>query len=305
LSANVEPHEAQAILDAVRAAPTGGPAGDVAARDFARPLRLSSRALAELRRKVTDALGDCDRELSRALRGEHTLELVELDEVSVEGLFDELSAPFALVRLEVARQPAWVRWEIAGAVSAVEVALGAPASGGSERSLTAVERQLLLRLLGGLTRRLGAALGLEVGAGQVVVEPEDAGSWADGGPGADRARLRLHLAFDGPGAPSGIDLWLPGVVGDSLPAETPLDDVPEHLVEVAVELSAHLGASDVPLAELLAVEEGDVIPLETPIDGLLEVLVEGVPCALARLGRQAEQLALRIESVGAPREDTP
>lgn len=306
MSTSVEPHEAQAILDAVRPAASGGAPGGVEPRDFGRPLRLSGRALAELRRKVQGVLGDCEKELSRALRGEHALELAEVGEVGVEGLFDELAAPFALVRLDVGGQPAWARWDIAGAVAAVEVALGAPAPSGSERALSAVERRLVLQLLSSLATRVGAALGLAVGAGCAVVDPEEAGSWSDGGPGADRARLRLHLAFDGPGGPSGVDLWLPGVAGEADAAEAPLERLPPHLDEVAVELSARLGARDVPLSELLAIEEGDVIPLDTPSDGLLEVLAEDVPCARARLGRSEGRLALRIETAGPSRdEDTP
>lgn len=303
MSTNVEPHEAQAILDAVKPAAGRAPAGGVLPRDFARPLRFSSSALAQLRHRVQTALPDCERELSLALRGEHKLELVELAEECVEGLFDELTEPFALLRCEVAGQPAWVRWDIAGAVAAVEVALGARAPGGQPRSLSAVERRLLLRLLTALAGRVGAALGLEIDTARVVVASEDAGSWADGGPGADRARLRLHLSFDGPGAPSGIDLWLPGVAcaEEHIGALPP--ELPPHLREVGVVLSARLGACDVPLAELLSIEEGDVIPLQTHRDGLLDVLAEEVPCARARLGRSAGRMALRIEAVGPPPAD--
>jgi len=305
VSTHVEPHEAQAILDAVRPAAPRGRADGVEPRDFSRPLRLSGQALAHVRRAVQAALPDCARELSRTLRGEHDLGLAELGEERVEGLFDELVEPFALVRFEVGGQPAWARWDVAGAVAAVEVALGAPAPGGNERPLSAVERRLLLRLLGPLATRLGAALGLEVSGAHVVEAAEDAGSWADGGPGADRARLRLHLAFDGPGGGSGIDLWLPGVAGGVPEPPAGPEALPPHLDEVGVVLSARLGARDVPLAELLAIEEGDVIPLDTPVDGLLEVLAEEAPCARARLGRHGERLALRIETLGPPPEDPP
>jgi flagellar motor switch protein FliM len=305
VSTQVEPHEAQAILDAVRPAAPRGAADGVEPRDFSRPLRLSGQALAAVRRALQAALPDCAHELSRTLRGEHDLGLAELGEERVEGLFDELDEPFALVRFEVGGQPAWARWDVAGAVAAVEVALGAPAPSGSERSLSGVERRLLLQLLGPLATRLGAALGLEATSGRVVASPEDAGSWADGGPGADRARLRLHLAFDGPGGASGIDLWLPGVVGQVPDDDAPPQDLPPHLDEVGVVLSARLGARDVPLAELLAIEEGDVIPLDTPVDGLLEVLAEDAPCARARLGRHGERLALRIEAVGPPPDENP
>jgi len=304
VSTNVEPHEAQAILDAVQPVADRDGVGDVQPRDFARPLRLSDPALEQLRRKVQAVLADCEKELSRALRGEHALELVELGEQSVEGLFDELAEPFALVRFAVDGQPAWVRWDVAGAVAAVEVALGASAPAGGERALSAVERGLLDRLLSSVARRIGAALGLQIGPGHVVEAPEEAGSWADGGPGADRARLRVHLSLDGPGGSSGLDLWLPGIGAEPEPGAALPATLPAHLDQVTVLLAARLGARDVPLAELLAIEEGDVIPLETSSEALLDVLAEDVPCAQARLGCSAGRLALRIETLGPPREDS-
>ena len=306
MSANVEPHEARAILDAVVPAVGSAPGSVVAPRDFARPLRLSGREREELAQRVQVALSEAAKELGRALRGDVTLALAQLREESAEGLFDDLTEPFALVRFNVGGQPAWARWDVGGAVAAVEVALGAPAPSGGERSLSGVERRLLLRLLTGLVKRVAAALGLKPGVGQVVEAPEEAGAWSDGGVGADRARLRVHVAFEGPGGESGIDLWLPGVGSARGETPAPLAALPAHLDEVTVALSARLGACSIPLVELLALEEGDVIQLEAPEDGCIGVLVEDVPSARARLGRCDGHLALRIESIGgADDEPTP
>lgn len=300
----VAPEEAQAILDAVQAQDADGPAGSsVAARDFAMPLRLSQRALDDLRKRIAGVLAPCEKELSRALRGAHALALSELREVSAEGLFDEVGASFVVQRFEVDGQPGWFVWDTLGAVSAVEVALGAPLQVPAERALTGVERSVAGRLLESLLQRLAGAVGVKVGAARMIAKADDLGSWRDAGPRADRARLRLHLELEGPAGRGGLDLYLPGVRGDDgLPA-APDAALPVHLEPVAVELAAHLGTCDVPLGELLALSVGDVIPLDTPENGCLTVLVENVPCARARWGTRHGQLAIQIQDVTRPDDD--
>jgi flagellar motor switch protein FliM len=300
----VEPEEAQAILDAVRASDGDGPqSSSIAARDFARPLRLSQRALDELRKRIAAVLAPCEKELSRALRGAHTLALSELGEVSVEALFDEAGAAFVVQRFEIDGQPGWFAWDTAAAVAAVEVALGAPEAQPAERVLTAVERGVAGRLLESLLQHLAGAAGLRASGARMVAKLDDLGSWRDAGPRADRARLRLRLELGGPAGHGGLDLYLPGVRGDEPADATPDGALPGHLDPVAVELSAHLGTCDVPLRDLLALAVGDVIPLDTPQDGSLTVLVENVPCARARWGTSQGQLALQIQAVTPPPDD--
>jgi len=297
----VEPEEAQAILDAVRASDGDGPtAASVAARDFARPLRLSQRALDRVGKRIAGVLEECAKDFSRALRGTHALALAQLREESAEGLFDGVGAAFVVLRFEVGGQPGWLVWEPAGAVAAVEVALGAPEARAVERTLTAVERGVAGRLLESLLQRLAAAVGVKTAAARMVARADDLGSWRDAGPLADRARLRLRLELEGPAGRGGLDLYLPGVAGDDGEPAPPEGALPAHLDPVSVELSAHLGTCDVPLRELLALAVGDVIPLDTPEDGTLAVLVENVPCARARWGTRHGQLALQIQDVTRP-----
>jgi len=301
----VEPEEAQAILDAVRADDGQAPSSaSVAARDFGRPLRLSERARADVAKRVAAALPAAEKELGRALRSAHTLTVSELREESAEGLFDDVGPAFVVMRFEVDGQPGWLRWDTAGAVAALEVVLGAPEAKPAERPLTGVERSLAGRLLGDLLRRLAAAVGVTPSDARMVAKADDLGSWRDAGPSADRARLRLRLELDGPAGHGGLDLYLPGVRGDDEHDEAPDDTLPRHLDPVAVELSAHLGTCDVPLRELLQLAVGDVIPLDTPDDADLVVLVEDVPCATARLGTHAGMLALQILDVTRPDDDS-
>jgi flagellar motor switch protein FliM len=300
----VEPEEAQAILDAVRGDDGDGPQGSaVAARDFARPLRLSQHALDELRKRIAAALAPCEGVLSRALRGAHTLSLSELREVSAEGLFDDAGAAFVVQRFAVDGQPGWFAWDTAAAVAAVEVALGAPEAQPAERALTTVERGVVGRLLDGLLQRLAGAAGVRATDARMVAKADDLGSWRDAGPRADRARLRLRLELDGPAGHGGLDLYLPGVRGDEREDAAPDAALPGHLDPVAVELAAHLGTCDVPLRDLLALAVGYVIPLDTPQDGALTVLVENVPCARARWGTRHGQLALQIQDITRPDDD--
>lgn len=297
----VEPEEAQAILDAVRANDDDGPnAASVAARDFARPLRLSQRTLDQVGKRVAGALEECGKELSRALRGTHQLSASQMREESAEGLFDDVGAAFVVLRFEVGGQPGWLRWDSAAAVAAVEVALGAPEAKPVERALTTVERGVAGRLLESLLQRLAAAVGVKANALRMVAKADDLGDWRDAGPLADRARLRLRLELDGPAARGGLDLYLPGVEGDDGEPALPDGALPAHLDPVSVELSVHLGICDVPLRDLLALGVGDVIPLDTPEDGPLTLLVEDVPCARVRWGTHHGQLALQIQDVTRP-----
>ncbi len=307
MSAEVEPQEVQAILEAVRPAAPAGRAGSgqVAARDFARPLRLSPRQLEDLRGRLQGSLGLCEKELARALRGNASLELAELSEVSAEGLFADLAQPFAVARFEVGSQPGWAVWEIQGALGAVETALGALQPATAARGLSAVERRLLEKLFAALLSRLVSGLGIDVQRLRVLEKAEEAGTWHEGGAAADRQRLRLHLVLEGPGGTSAIDLYLPGVAARPSAETPPREVLPAHLRAVVVEISARLGRSDIAFGELLEIEVGDVVPLSTPVGAPLRVLAEGVDCAAARLGCSDGQLAIQIELVGESADEEP
>jgi flagellar motor switch protein FliM len=79
--------------------------------------------------------------------------------------------------------------------------------------------------------------------------------------------------------------------------------LPARLAEIQVDLAARLGASDVPLAELLGLEAGDVIPLSTPADRPLRIYVEDRLRARAVLGQKDGRLAVRIVEIGPEDED--
>jgi flagellar motor switch protein FliM len=273
-------------------------------RDFARPIRLSPRELDGIEARLAKRLPEVAAGLERALRGKHALRLVEVSEVGCEGLFDALGGPLAALRFEVAGQPGWLVWDLLPALAAVEVALG---SGEPEvsapRSLSSVERKVMQRLLSPVVEATVEALGLKPASLAVARDPGELGSWRDGGERADRRRLFVHLELDGPGGPSVLHVYVPGVDPRRGASKRPAPALPTHLEQVKVELSARLGASDVPLAELLALEPGDVIPLTARAEDPLDVYAEDKLRARAVLGAKNGRLAIRIVGLGGEDED--
>jgi flagellar motor switch protein FliM len=307
VTSNVEPEEVQAIMDLTEASgesPGAGPV-EVSPRNFGTPLRLCAEKLAGIELSVRKALPEAERVLAMALRKPHALELVQAVEVNAEGLFSALDEPFAIVRFEVAGQPGWLVWESQAAAAAVEVALGtAEPSAQEARALSSLERNVMERLLQGLIQAVAAPLGVTPQSFRVVELVDDLGTWRDGGPTADRGRMHLHFAFQGPGEASAFDLYLPGIIPADASA-SPAGEValPEHLAGVTVEFAARLGTDHIPLAQLLEIEVGDVIPLGTPVGEPLQVHVEDLPCARAELGSKHGNLAVRITEIGPQDEE--
>ena len=310
MSAHLDPEEARSLLGPSEPArrgsggAPGGPAGGVEPRDFARPIRLSPRELDGIEARLAGRLPAVAAGLERALRGKHALRLVEVSEVGCEGLFDALGGPLAALRFEVAGQPGWLVWDLLPALAAVEVALG---SGEPEvsapRSLSSVERKVMQRLVSPVVEATVEALGLKLAALAVARDRGELGSWRDGGERADRRRLFVHLELDGPGGPSVLRVYVPGVDPRRSASRRPAAALPTHLEQVKVELSARLGASDVPLAELLALEPGDVIPLTARAEDPLDVYAENRLRARAVLGSRNGRLAIRIVGPGGEDED--
>jgi flagellar motor switch protein FliM len=211
-------------------------------------------------------------------------------------------------RFEVERQPGWLVWETSAAVAAVEVALGQAApEQATTRPLTSVERTLLGRLLGSVVTALAKGLDLAAERHRIVEESDGIGSWRDGGVKADPQRLHLCLSFHGPSAPSVLHVYLPSPAAPAaIPAaQTPKAALPARYTEIPVTLAARLGAVEVPLAELLAIEVGDVIPLDLALGSPLSIEVENLPCMTAVLGRSQGKLALRIVDVDVERDQNP
>jgi len=283
------------------------PAPEVSTRNFAKPLRLSPEALASAQLRIRRALLPLDRHFERALRRPHDLEVVQVAEANAGALFRDLQEPFVIARFDVGGQPGWLVWEVEGALAAAEIMLGAVEPTSQEaRACSTLERRCVQRLMAPMVEAVCSAMGLQARGIEVVRTTDEVGSWSDGGPGAQPRRLSVHLAFDGPGGSSGLDLYLPGIepAGDG-PAPDRAAPLPGYLAGVAVNVAARLGANQIPLADLLSIEVGDVIPLAAPIDEPLRIYVEDVPhpCGRGHLGSKHGNLAIRLEQIGLEDEE--
>ena len=301
MASNVTTEEARAILDLLRPKADGySSTSSVVARRFDQPQSLSAAELDALRAKLRAVLPDVKRDLGLTLRSALDIELVEIAEVNAEGLGADFTPPFAALRFEVAGEPGWLVWDCSSALAALELALGASAaSPAPPREITAVERNVLARWLGAVVARVARAISVEATNFSVAQNLDELGTWRAGGAKSDSRRLHLHFALSGALGDGAWRLYLPGVLSTRAAnaPHTPEAALPRHLADVDVELQVRLGASEIPLAQLLALEVGDVIPLGVEVGSEVNVLVEGEPCVRAVLGRAQENLAVRVTTV--------
>ena len=306
MAANVEKEEAQALAEALRpdAKSSAAPTSDVAARDFSKPKRLTASERERIFSLLFKNSAHLRLALCASLRGSYSLELTSVEEVSAEDVLVNRPIPWAALRFEIAKQPGWVFWDNAGAVSVIESILGLAEPKTCEpRELTKVEHSLLLNLLTPLSKATASLLGVTLENVAVVSTPKESGSWRDGGEKSDLQRILLQFTVQGPAGPSGVSMYFPGL-SSSAPrsaARVQPVDLPGHLNDVEVTLWAQL-ASDVPLDELLSLEVGDVIPMSHPGGRCVALLVEGEEAAVGALGRHRGQLAVRIERLGPNQE---
>ncbi len=296
----LQPEELEAVLAAV--APKGAlPTSAVSARDFARPQRLSVEQRGDLRERLVRILPALERELSSVLRARARVGLSDVDEIDAQTAISELRPPMAVAPFQTAAQPCWVVWDSVAAVAALELALGAPEAAGSQpRKLTSVEGMLFKRVANCVLREFANELNFKLDGLRVATLLEEIGSPRDAGARYDPRRLLILLELELPTGTSSLRLYLPPPASqDALPASAKQKlELPQHLGDVPLLISARLGAADLPLADLLALQVGDVIPLGVQTNSPLEVWAEDRPWANAVLGASAGHLALRLHSVG-------
>jgi flagellar motor switch protein FliM len=150
-------------------------------------------------------------------------------------------------------------------------------------------------------RELGPVLDFTAEGVRVATFIEELGSPRDVGERFDPRRLLILLELEIPTGTSSLRLYLPPPACDenaSVRPDAKKQELPRHLCDVPLSISARLGAADLPLADLLALEVGDVIPLGVHTSSPLEVWAEDLPWANAMLGASSGHLALRLHSLG-------
>lgn len=310
MSGIVDSEEAAALAGAAQMGGTRGGRPRVSVvtpRDFTEPRTLSADRIARIRKTLSARLQVIANTLAGPLRGHPALTLGEVSEVNAQGLFDGFVRPFLVQGFQCGPGLGWVIWDTDAARIACDTVLSGPpteteleeAASTREPMLTRTERRVIGNLLDELVQRVGIEFGLAAQPGTVWQEPEELTTMEDLGPDADARRLFIHLGFEPEsGHPSDIRIYLPGISAppDEEPSG-PRRDAPAHLAGMEMELSIHLGGTDVPLAELLNIEVGDVIPLDARIGDLAEVEVEETVCARGRVGTKNGQLALVVHEI--------
>lgn len=296
---NIEPEEARALREAAGGEPTRTAPAQVESRDFSVPRRLSARQLKRLGKLATTALQEIGNGIAPLLRSFHKLSMAGVSEVNTTTLVDELEPPFVVLCFECEGQPGWLVWEPTAALAAIEAILSsAPEEASAARLLSSSECRVLERLLTHVAEPIARALGFELSKSYVAQEPEALASLDDAGPDADPQRLLIHLAFDGPGEPSDLCLYLPGVSPEHDEAGRRRGDaLPAHLEPVPLKVAAHLASIDVPLTDLLELEVGDVIPLGVRTGTPVDIYIEDRACAKGRMGSHLGRLAVQIEKL--------
>jgi len=189
----------------------------------------------------------------------------------------------------------------------LDVALGAATPENDQRRrFTSIERSMFVRVLSGAVTRITKSVGATAGNFTVAQDIDAFGNGRQGGDKAEAQRVCVTLAIESVAGSGTWKLYLPGLAGSARPTPRPEKPapLPAHLADVRVELRARLGASEVPLSELLALEVGDVIPLSMSIGDPLRVLVEDQDCLRAALGRSQGKLAIQISHVERPKSES-
>jgi flagellar motor switch protein FliM len=268
-------------------------------RDFRSPRRLSAARVLELSTALENALPALERRLSETLGVRGELALEKLGEVDAGTLLDALAEPLVVLRFKVNGQPAWLVWEPASAVLVLESLLGSRADEAKARKLSAAETKIAATLLGEVARAACAALGFAAADLALVQTVPELGSWKDGGEGKEAHRLAVELALRRGDRAGALTLYLPGISGEGAEAPALPAALPAHLDAVEVELAARLEGCEIPLDQLLSLEQGDVIPLEARVSDPTRLCVEGLTLAFGRLGTKGGRLAVRIERIAA------
>lgn len=100
---------------------------------------------------------------------------------------------------------------------------------------------------------------------------------------------------------AGMEQWISSSTTTAPPEAR--EEYQETLRETEVTLTAELGRANLPVTELLRLQEGDVIPLDHKTADPVEVYVNGEKKFEAAAGRSGKERALQITAVASPDEN--
>ena len=296
---NVDPQEVEALMEQ-----PAGSGRQVSERDFGQPLRLGAGKVEALRRRIEGELFRVSTRLGEELAQPFQVDLADVREVHADAARAGLEEPIAALRFHCAGQVGWAVWDNTAAVGAIETLLCGKTPDEVDRGLSSLEQAILLKAIGDVVRTVAEQSEVEIKELGATAGLGTFGTWHEAGSAADPHRVVFDLTLNLGEDSSELHVYLPGLDGQRETDEE-LKELPGHLDVVDVELSARLGEIELPLSELLGLENGDVVPLGTPTNGTLAVTVDGWEFARARLGKCEGRLAISLTEVNQPGSSEP
>lgn len=292
--------EMDALLEASQAAKTAS--GDVRAHDFAKPRRFADERLEEIARSVRRALPELCERLTARVRGDHRATLAALVEERADDIVSASSFTVPILAFDCGAETGLVLWDVSTTVAACEMALGAGAGVAAvERKLTPCEETLFAEIVRPILACVAAALGVEA-KNLRLARSADAFTPFDAN-GADPLRLGVQVALDGALGASTLRVYAPASRLDTgaPPARTKAaapraTTPPAHLHAIEIEIAAEIGALEIPLRDVLALEVGDVLSLPTLAGAPATLVADGRAIATARFGADNGKLAICVHS---------
>jgi len=270
----------------------------VTTRDFRRPMRIGPDQLDGLKKKLNSCLPSIERAIAPRFGGDLALTLTHIEETTRSSFLETLEDhDFFVQSFTLDDQSGWVYWAPKDARRAIEKSLGCGSSTTIDASLSGLERSLAGGFATEIAMRLSSELGATLSDGDRFTEKRILQASVDAAAAEDEQRLSLTLQLSADTFSSELRVYLPGIKpSDSQRPNTESPTaLPEHLNDVGVVVSAELASLELPLQDLLDLEEGDVLALGPKSEMRAQLTLNGRSAGTATYGRDGERLALRVE----------
>jgi flagellar motor switch/type III secretory pathway protein FliN len=259
-------------------------------------MRLGGASLEEIQRKLRRSLASFVAALRPSLGAGWQVTLGRVAEANARMVFAEGQGTRVVAFFRLQGAPSSLVWSTGAAGAAVDLVLGSSSEAAGERKLSHVESKLASDILLALAQAVARALGLALGDFELLTDEEAIRLRLDDLREVDPHRVEIELGLAGPSALAPLCIQVGGLRPDVAPAPPPTRELGGQIGEVELELRARIGDRELPLTQVLGLEQGDVIPLSA-LPALALLSVEGRDFARARLGVHRGRLALRIESL--------
>ncbi len=272
----------------------------VSTRDFRHPMRIGAAQLDGLKKRVNSCLPSIEEALAPRFGNELALTLTHVEETTRSSFLSALEERgFFVQSFSLHQQTGWISWAPSDARSAIEKSLGCGSSSHIEAPLSGLERALA----GGFATEIASKVSTELGAtltdGDCFTEKRILQASVDANPTEDEQRLSVTIQLTSGALSSELHFYLPGVTPSEkrAPVVEKPDALPEHLNEVGVVIAAELASLELPLQDVLDLEEGDVLALGPKSEMRAQLTLNGKTAGTATYGRDGERLALRVEEL--------